>query len=64
MPSTARAKVRPITDWAGYWFLLLERHLAHGDLESAAAATRELERLGVEVRYRNRLLATSEAAGG
>ena len=47
-----RASARPLTEWPGYWFLLLDNFLAEGDLEAAAEAKRQLDRLGVEVRYR------------
>jgi hypothetical protein len=53
MPQLAEDNVRSVVDWPGYWFLLLERFLAKGDLEAAAEAKRQLERLGVEVRYRS-----------
>jgi hypothetical protein len=43
-----------IVNWPGYWFLLLDRYLAEGELEAAAEARRQLCRLGVEVRYRVR----------
>jgi hypothetical protein len=52
VPQTIAQGARPIIDWPGYWFLLLERYLAEGELEAAAEAQRQLERLGVEVRYR------------
>jgi hypothetical protein len=34
-----------------YWFLLLDRAVEEGDHAAAAAAQRELEQLGVRVRY-------------
>jgi hypothetical protein len=37
-----------------YWFALLERALERGDVQAAAAADRELRRLGVDVAYRSR----------
>jgi hypothetical protein len=37
-----------------YWFALLERALERGDVQAAAAAHRELRRLGVDVAYRLR----------
>jgi hypothetical protein len=61
VPQTAAQRPRPITDWPGYWFLLLERYLADGELEAAAEAQRQLERLGVEVRYRQRRPARQES---
>ena len=51
----------PLTEWPAYWFLLLDNFLAHGELEAAAEAKRQLERLGVEVRYRLIPLARSSA---
>jgi hypothetical protein len=50
----AEGRAVPIVDWPAYWFLLLDRYLAEGELEAAAEAQRQLERLGVEVRYRLR----------
>ncbi len=40
---------RPIVDWPTYWFLLLEKSLANGDLDGAAESNRQLKRLGVTV---------------
>lgn len=40
--------LRDLPDW---WLGELDRALARGDFEGAAAAARELARLGVEVRY-------------
>jgi hypothetical protein len=37
------------------WFFEMQRALQAGDLETAAAARRELERLGVDVRFRGGL---------
>jgi hypothetical protein len=54
VPQTTEVKVGLIVDWPGYWFLLLECYLGEGELEAAAEARRQLERLGVEVRYRSR----------
>jgi hypothetical protein len=54
VPQTVEQGARPITDRPGYWFLILEHYLAEGELEAAAEAQRQLERLGVEVRYRQR----------
>ena len=44
----------PVTDEPIYWFAILERALDRGDLDDAAHAKRELERLGVTVTYRRR----------
>jgi hypothetical protein len=51
---TAQGRAIPIVDWPAYWFLLLDRYVAEGELEAAAEAQRQLERLGVDVRYRLR----------
>jgi hypothetical protein len=61
VPQSIEQKPAPIVDWPGYWFLLLDRYLAEGELEAAAEAQRQLERLGVEVRYRQRRPARQEA---
>jgi hypothetical protein len=37
------------------WFVCLERAKADNDFERATQAKRELQRLGVEVRYRKRI---------
>jgi hypothetical protein len=37
------------------WFYEMQRALQDGDLEAAAAARRELQRLGVDVRFRGGL---------
>lgn len=50
--STGRKRHDPVTDWPGYWFLLLEKYLNDGDILSAAEAVRQLGRLGFEVKYR------------
>ena len=44
----------PETEIPVYWFVLLEQAMDRGDLEEAARAKRELERLGVNVTYRRR----------
>ncbi len=41
----------PITESPVYWFALLEKSVAKGDMETAGKAAAELRRLGVEVRY-------------
>jgi hypothetical protein len=46
------AEDRSVTDQPIYWFCLLEEAMDRGDLEAAAAAQRELARLGVRVAYR------------
>lgn len=43
----AAARQQPV-----FWFVRLETAVKAGDLEEAAAAVRELRRLGVEVKYR------------
>jgi hypothetical protein len=44
-------------DWPLYWFAALERAVEAGDHQAAAEAQRELERLGVTVRYSRPLVA-------
>ena len=44
----------PVFDWPLWWFARLEAAVDHGDFAVAARAQRELERLGVSVRYRGR----------
>jgi hypothetical protein len=39
-------------DWPLWWFARLEAAVERGDHAAAAEAQRELERLGVDVRYR------------
>jgi hypothetical protein len=41
-----------IRDSTLYWFVLLEEALDRGDLDEAARAKRELDRLGVGVTHR------------
>jgi hypothetical protein len=41
-------------DWPTFWFAQLELAVTEGDFDSAAQATRELKRLGVDVTYRHR----------
>jgi hypothetical protein len=41
-------------DWPLWWFARLEAAIERGDYAAAARAQRELERLGVTVRYRGR----------
>ena len=45
----------PEQDQPVYWFVLLERALEDGDLDTAVQARRELERLGVTVTMRRQL---------
>jgi hypothetical protein len=42
---------RPVTDLPIYWFARLEKAVEEGDHQAAAAAQRELRRLGVRVSY-------------
>jgi hypothetical protein len=46
-PSTAN----DYTDEPVYWFVILDTAVGRGDHATAATAQRELERLGVRVRY-------------
>jgi hypothetical protein len=41
-----------VTDWPLWWFAQLDSALGRGDDGAAAAALRELEQLGIEVRFR------------
>jgi hypothetical protein len=50
----ATAEPRRPEDCATAWFAVLEQSLNDGDVHRAAKATRELERLGVTVRFRRR----------
>jgi hypothetical protein len=43
-----------VRDWPLWWFARLEASVGRGDYQAAARAQRELERLGVIVRYRGR----------
>lgn len=52
--TVATADTRRPEDCATAWFAVLERALHDGDVHRAAAATRELERLGVTVKFRRR----------
>lgn len=45
----AAAREQPV-----YWFLILELAVEKGDFNAAAAAQRELRRMGVEVTYSRR----------
>jgi len=45
---------RDFADSRVAWFVCLERAKADNNFEQAAMAKRELERLGVKVRYRKR----------
>jgi hypothetical protein len=46
----------PVEDMPVYWFARLDRAVEEGDHPAAALAQRQLERLGVTVRYRGRQL--------
>jgi hypothetical protein len=49
---SASTRPKPATiDWPLWWFVRLERAVELGDHEAAAEAQRELERLGIQVRY-------------
>jgi hypothetical protein len=50
MPDHLFAKA-PVLDWPVYWFVRLEKAVEQGDHQTAAAAQRELARLGVQVHY-------------
>jgi hypothetical protein len=41
----------PVTELPVYWFAILDGATARGDLQRAIDAQRQLERLGVRVRY-------------
>jgi len=46
------------------WFAVLEAALDRGDVERAAQARRELERLGVRVRFERLMLARRKSREG
>jgi hypothetical protein len=50
MPESSGRSDRP-RDWPLYWFAVLEKAVEVGDHQAAAAAQRELARVGVQVRY-------------
>jgi hypothetical protein len=50
----------PVHDWPLWWFARLEAAIERGDYPTAARAQRELERLGVTVRYCGRCRARAE----
>ena len=50
----------PVRDWPLWWFSRLEAAIERGDFQTAADAQRELERLGVTVRYPGRRQAREE----
>jgi hypothetical protein len=52
------------TDQPIYWFALLDRAVERGDHAAAAEAQRELERLGVRVRYGRPASAKAKEASG
>jgi hypothetical protein len=62
MKYCAEKHVRPMVEWPPYWFLLLDHYLADGNLDAAAEARRQLERLGVQVRYCTQARTRPEAA--
>ncbi len=49
-----KAALPDASDWPSYWFVELERAISEGNFVAAATAQRELERLGVTVRWRQR----------
>ena len=49
--SRQRPTAENYTDQPIYWFALLDKAVERGDHAAAAEAQRELERLGVAVRY-------------
>jgi hypothetical protein len=51
-------------DWPLWWFLRLEAAVERGDHVAAAEAQRELERLGVHVRYGHPRRQSVTAEGG
>ena len=51
MPAPIPTPRPPITDVPIYWFARLDRAIEEGGFEAAAEAQRNLERLGVIVRY-------------
>jgi hypothetical protein len=53
-----------VRDSTVYWFTILEVARERGDFVTAAQAQRELQRLGVRVRYGRRALLTSCATTG
>lgn len=57
----ARADARRPQDSPAAWFVMLERARQTNDAELAAHARRELERLGVKVRYK---AVRAQQAGG
>jgi hypothetical protein len=52
--SASRGNSTNLLNWPVYWFLLLDDALIDGNFEAAAEAVRQLKRLGIEVRYRQR----------
>jgi hypothetical protein len=48
MPSAAEER---LADWPLWWFAHLEAAVERGDHAAASKAQRQLQRLGVEVRY-------------
>jgi hypothetical protein len=44
----------PERDEPVYWFVVLEQAMSKGELQTAAVAQRELNRLGVTVKYQRK----------
>lgn len=59
--SAAVTNSDPVRNWPLWWFARLEAAIERGDFQTAARAQRELERLGVTVRYCGRHPAREEA---
>ena len=51
MHAYANAKRPSVVDWPLYWFAALERAIESSNFSAAADAQRNLERLGVTVRF-------------
>ena len=49
-----------VADAPFYWFICLEQAVNDGEHEAAAKATRELRRLGVEVKYKAAAIAATD----
>lgn len=54
MTTTTHAANVSALDWPVYWFAALEKAIDAGDMVAAAEAQKQLERLGVTVRFRPR----------
>lgn len=44
-------KQQSVQDWPSYWFVQMEEAVNNSDFSAAAEAQRELERLGVSVKF-------------